>query len=145
MKPMAPGALIGAHRQVLTQVHFHEDLLVSEDHQFVTDATQHGFHFKIFRSPRYVFSLRRFKREGTLKMLRVCAKASLLFITGQKITAANNGFYPMDGGRRYDETTYQPSMFDELERRIMSASKTQLRQAKSIFDAVKKVNWFEPE
>jgi len=100
IKPIAPGAMIGCRRSLLKVLSFDESLKYSEDHAFVLEGVKQGFVFRIFREPRFVYSLRRFKKEGTLKILRTYAQLNLQYLLGKDILPTELR-YPMNGGTGY--------------------------------------------
>jgi len=129
-KDGALGALIGAKREVVKQVKFREKAQIFEDSFFVQDAEKMGYKFKIFKEPRYIFSLRRVKKEGNLKMFNIVAKAQINYILlGKNFEKDNNG-YVMKGGGYYDEVS--PSLLKNLQIFIEKASKDQLTKAKKL-------------
>lgn len=95
-KPGAMGALIGARRTLAIKHPFNHKLAISEDYEFIGKLVKLGHKFSVFRYPRYHFSLRRFEREGVLKLARVYTKAQLYVLMGRQI---KNGEidYPMGG------------------------------------------------
>jgi len=125
IKPVAPGALIGASRAVIEKNRFDETLKHGEDHHFVSESIKLGFTFKILREPRFFTSLRRFKREGTLKVIRKYAQMNLQYALGKPIPGLNPE-YLMTGGSDYDEpTTEQISWFEQIRVRFSRLSKKQ--------------------
>lgn len=136
IKPMAPGALIFAHKKVVDEVQFDEKISLSEDHEFVLQAIKKGFKFAILREPRFSYSLRRFKHDGTLKTLRACARASLLYLAGEKVQGIAS-FYPMSGGGYYDTTSYRKHLFGQLQQVLTSAPSSQINQAKKVLASIK--------
>lgn len=95
-KPGAMGALIGAKRTLAIKHPFNYRLAISEDYEFIGKLVKSGHKFSVLRYPRYHFSLRRFEREGVLKLARVYTKAQLYVLMGRQI---KNGEidYPMGG------------------------------------------------
>ena len=144
VKPQSPGALIGAQRKVLKKVKFDESLTLSEDHEFLSDVVKKGFSFTIFRDPQYVYSLRRLKHEGRLKMLRVFAQAQMMYLTGQKITKAQ-AFYPMNGGATHTLSPKKLSLFERMVVSFNSISSTQLKQAKKMLNLFKELTSLDYE
>ena len=130
IKPFAPGALIGVKSDFLNRVQFDEGLYLSEDFEFVQQAVQNGLHFMVFEQPKYIYSLRRLKKEGSLKIFRVYAKAQInFFLTDQKITKPLKD-YPMNGGNYYDSV---PKIsVSKIQHLIESSSKTQINKVKSL-------------
>lgn len=115
LNPCAPGALIGLRRSIIQEVLFDEKITVSEDHDFVRRVVKAGHIFKVLREPRYVYSLRRYKKEGTLKTLRTYAKLQYKIIMGQKVTKQLPE-YPMIGGQFYQVPVGTPPNQTQLQR-----------------------------
>lgn len=139
IKPIAPGALIGVRRTIARQFRFNENLAMSEDHQYVLDITKAGYDLKYFRDPRYTFSLRRFKKDGTLKILRTYAQVSLKYLAGQKVNQQPPE-YPMKGGAYYDEPAHNPLVITQMFDFLHSASKKQLDRAIKVWDYLTKID-----
>lgn len=133
-KDSALGALIGAKKEVTNQVHFREKAKIFEDSFFVRDSSELDFEFMIFREPRYFFSLRRLKKEGSLKMFNIIARAQIDYIILGKSFEKENHGYVMEGGSYYDEEKHTP-LFN-LQRFIEKASKEQLTKAKKFLHSL---------
>ncbi len=130
-KPSAMGALIGCRKSVLAKVQFDPSQKFSEDGLFIQEACQQGFDFKVFRDPTYYYSLRRLKKEGTLKSVGTSAMLQLRYLQGKDFHEVK--IYPMLGGGYYDQTpTPEVTLFQALQTHLKSASKRQLEQLKKI-------------
>lgn len=69
--PAAMGALIGIKRAIFVEVGgFNLQMSYLEDAEFVTKACKKGFKFHIFHSPKYTYSLRRFRKYGLWRAVR---------------------------------------------------------------------------
>lgn len=129
VKPMVAGALIGVKKSVFKKIQFDETLTLSEDHDFVVKAIAENYRFRFFREPRYVFSLRRFKKEGTLKIARIYAKAQLYHLMGRKMTEPQTD-YPM-GGNHYAQIE-NTGFFKQVLTSITNVSQKQVAQAREL-------------
>ncbi|MFZ5438284.1 MAG: glycosyltransferase family 2 protein [Patescibacteria group bacterium] len=129
-KDGALGALIGAKAEVVKKIKFREKAQIFEDSFFVQDAEKLGYKFQIFKEPRYFFSLRRVKKEGSLKMFNIVAKAQINYILLGKNFEKDNHGYVMKGGGYYDEQS--PSPLKNLQSFIEKASRDQLTRAKKL-------------
>ncbi len=129
VKPVVAGALIGVKKSVFKKVQFDETLTLSEDHDFVLKAIEQNYRFRFFREPRYVFSLRRFKKEGTLKIARIYAKAQLYHLMGKKMTEPQPD-YPM-GGEQYQHIE-NTGFFKQVLHSVTHISQKQLHQAREL-------------
>lgn len=128
------GALIGAKREVIEEVVFDEEQKVYEDARFLHQAVEAGFEYRIFREPRYTYSLRRLRKEGTLRMARSTGMMLLKHVSGSDFTSDDHG-YVMEGGSYYEEGSI--SVFSQLNNYIRSASINQLKQARKLFNSLK--------
>jgi glycosyltransferase involved in cell wall biosynthesis len=75
---------------------FREDVLVSEDQDFALRANKAGVSPVILKEPYVVWSLRRFRAEGKLRVLRKCAQAGIHNLLRGPITKELFD-YPMGG------------------------------------------------
>lgn len=128
-KPTALGALIGVHRSIVTKIKFRNTQDKFEDYDYITQISKHRWPFLILRDPTYIFSMRRFQKEGTLKMMRVYALAninSLLGRTNAKVLAN----YPMLGGRYYLPTSAAEKVgfFAKLQTTLRHIPRSELRR-----------------
>lgn len=128
IKPTALGALIGARQTVWKKAPFNDTLKYSEDYAFITDAVANGFRFKILKQPRFSYSLRRFKKDGTLKSIRLYAQLNLQHMIGNNLPGLNPE-YPMDGGSAYDDSAKeQISWFEQIRLRFSRLSENQKKK-----------------
>jgi len=100
-KPAAVGACIGCTRLAFETIGgFEESMQFMEDTAFVQEFPSKNLSFAVYREPKYVFSLRRFRKEGTLKIMRVTLRALRAYMMNEK----NGGpmkDYPMLGGEYF--------------------------------------------
>jgi GT2 family glycosyltransferase len=78
-----PGFNIMVKRTIFEKVGgFNEKVLHAEDHHFAKTMHAAGYRLTFVKEPIIIFSLRRFRHEGTLQVLRKYARATLhiLFI-----------------------------------------------------------------
>ena len=108
--PSAFGAMIGCRKAIFSKTGgFNPEIGFAEDTEFVRHAFKQGFTFKVFRDPRYVYSLRRFQKLGTLRMLQKSALLNLKYVTGQKVDQKKE--YPM-GGEHLEKKSKKNSSHD---------------------------------
>lgn len=94
--PSAFGAMIGCKKSVFDSSDgFNPKVGFAEDKDFIVKNYQAGHVFKIYKDPKYVYSLRRFHSEGTLKLIQKSSKLLLKYLSGQPINQKKE--YPMGG------------------------------------------------
>jgi len=127
------GGFLCVKRAVCNQIKFDETQKVFEDVFFIKKAMEHGFKYYIFKEPRWFFSLRRFKKEGAIKWMRMVSELTIRYATGTSNFEKNNAGYVMNGGDYYQA---EPShkVLSNLEKYFKSASKRQIKKAKELLD-----------
>jgi glycosyltransferase involved in cell wall biosynthesis len=129
-KQYAIGAFIGATREVCQTIKFNQTVKLGEDSEFIREATAKGFQFRIFKDPVYVFSFRRLRKEGVLKMLAIDTKAIYKDLMNQK--EVNNDYgYVMKGGDYYENTN--TAIHLEYMQKAMKLTKTQIKRLNDFF------------
>jgi glycosyltransferase involved in cell wall biosynthesis len=94
--PGAMGSMIGINKKGFKKIGgFDANTEFSEDWQFVKDAFSKGLIFKIFKDPKYFYSMRRFRRMGNIKAIQKYAEVNLKTILKIKVTQDKD--YPMGG------------------------------------------------
>jgi glycosyltransferase involved in cell wall biosynthesis len=69
-KPGAVGTFIGFRRSAFEKLDgFDEDVILAEDFELVRRSHKEGFRYKLFRDPPIWTSVRRYDRDGRLKVL----------------------------------------------------------------------------
>lgn len=141
-KSQGIGALLGVRRELMTEFRFDPEQKFLEDGFFVKEICAAGHAFEIFHQPRFIYSLRRIKKEGKLKMLQTVAQYQINYLLGgdfsQPFSAKD---YPMLGGGYYDEETDEPSerWFSGMQHFIRTASKQQLERAQKVVERLKRL------
>lgn len=145
--PQAMGGLIGCRKTVLTEHSFDESQTFLEDGMFIKELTQAGHTFSIFREPKWFFSLRRIKKEGSIKLFTSMATYQVKYLLGGDFSAPESAkHYPMLGGSYYETDTEtdeeiekNPDFFflKKMQHFITSASANQLDQAKKLLQKIK--------
>ncbi len=111
--PGALGAMIGCLRRHFGKIGgFNPEVGFAEDTDFIRRGYKKGYTFTIIHDPRYVYSLRRFRKVGTLKLLQKYAVLNLKYITNQKVDQKKE--YPM-GGEYLDTAKATPEFFQKLQ------------------------------
>lgn len=95
------GSMIGAKKSVCNKIKFDEKQLVYEDSFFFQAAADANYQTQLFHEPKYFFSLRRYDKEGLLKMTKTVFDLNVRYITGKKDFSDKNFGYVMLGGSYY--------------------------------------------
>ena len=94
--PLAFGSMIGVKKNLFEKYGgFDVNMAFAEDSEYVKRLFKQGVKYKIFRDPRYVYSLRHYKRDGKLKFIGNTARLNLKNLAGLKIDQVKE--YPMGG------------------------------------------------
>jgi hypothetical protein len=111
--PGALGAMIGCRRKIFGKIGgFNPEVGFAEDTEFIRQGYRKNYSFSIIHEPRYVYSLRRFRKIGTLKLLQKYAVLNLKYITNQKVNQEKE--YPM-GGEYLEKGNQTPEYFEKLQ------------------------------
>lgn len=111
--PGALGAMIGCRRHIFGKIGgFNPEVGFAEDTEFIRQGYKKGYTFSIIHDPRYVYSLRRFRKVGTLKLLQKYAVLNIKYITNQKVDQKKE--YPM-GGEYLKGDKETPEFFKNLQ------------------------------
>ena len=99
--PTVFGAMLGVKRTNFLQCGgFDEDVTFAEDGELLTRLKEQGAEFQVYKDPRFWFSLRRFKKEGTLPLVQKSARLHLKIFFGG-YPRQEQDLYPMLGGEYY--------------------------------------------
>lgn len=138
-KESAFGSMIGVRNELAKKYPFDEKQKVMEDVIFIEKITDAGNTFKIFKDPRYIYSLRRLEASGILNNVQIGTKMFFnYYVKGKDFKNTNFG-YEMQGGKSYegaDGTLF--NMFREIEHFIKSGPKKKDSQDKKLFKSIKK-------
>lgn len=98
---------------------FREEIVHAEDYDLSVRLHKAGYRLTLMKSPQVVFSLRRFRHEGRLAVLRKNAKATLHVFTKGPITSEIFS-YPMGGlwYRLKKREQIRPAVLSQLETRV---------------------------
>jgi glycosyltransferase involved in cell wall biosynthesis len=108
--PALYGAMIAVKKPVFKAVNgFSEKVKFGEDSYFVQQVVRAGYKYIILRNAYYIFSLRRFRKEGTLNTLRQYAQLnSKILLNGFESKPAVD--YPMGGHLFTNSSPTKPSL-----------------------------------
>lgn len=111
-QPVAFGAMIGCRRSVYKITGgFNPQIGFAEDTDFVRQGFKKKLSFTVYHEPRHVFSLRRFRHTGKLKLLRQYAILNLKYFTNQQVDQTKE--YPM-GGSQAEQTAQTPDFLETI-------------------------------
>lgn len=96
-KPFIPGFNIVVKKRMFNKVGgFNENAKLAEDHDLAKRLVEEGCELCVMRSPKITTSLRRFRREGKLEIMRKYAVATVKWLREGPITQEMFD-YPMGG------------------------------------------------
>lgn len=94
--PTTRGSMIGVKRKIFVKFGgFNEKMSFAEDSEYVKRLFNKGISFKIFKDPRYTYSLRHYRKDGKLNYLGKTARLHLKNLAGLLIDQLKE--YPMGG------------------------------------------------
>ncbi|NCN83029.1 MAG: glycosyltransferase family 2 protein [Candidatus Pacebacteria bacterium] len=133
-KPIGVGALIGINKKHFSQYQFPEEEKFLEDGYLVQSAANDGLSYKLFQYPQFVFSLRRVKKFGSVKLLFSVIQHHVKFWTGGSLSDDSvSKDYPMLGGAYYDQLpSPERSMLKRSQEFIRTASAEQRIEVRKI-------------
>lgn len=126
------GALIGVRTKLAKKLPFDENISYGEDWEFVKELAQAGYNFKCFKDPAYIYSMRRFEKEGLIKMSKLLLDGQIHRLTRGDLSNFNK--YAMEGGSFYQSENL--NFFRKLDKFFRQASKKQLEKAKKIWESM---------
>jgi hypothetical protein len=128
--PGALGAMIGCRRKIFGKIGgFNPKITFAEDADFIRQGYRKGYSFSVLHEPRYVYSLRRFRKVGTLKLLQKYAILNIKHMTNQTIDQKKE--YPM-GGSYLKKTKTTSDFFKNLQSVFIKKA-----PKKKIYDQIK--------
>lgn len=121
-KPYMLESLFGIKNEVFKAVKgFDQRITWSEGGDLLKRLTAKKFLYKIFKEPRYIYSSRRMKKEGSLNALVNSLYLIILHQTGIKISQKMfQKYYPMEGGSFFQQARKSPSSIENRIREIIS-------------------------
>jgi glycosyltransferase involved in cell wall biosynthesis len=94
---------------------FNPNLVVAEGNDIVKKGIKKGHRFEIYKDPTYIFSLRRLRKQGTLKTLGSIAQLELSRLLGTPLNKKNAArLYPMKGGDFFNQEQINQPIFNSL-------------------------------
>ena len=140
--PYAIGASLGLRKKVFQKLGgFDSAIRFAEDTEIVRRAVKTKYHFSLFKDPQYIFSTRRYRKEGTLRLVgRLIPTfiASLMNIETEALNITN--IYPMNGGsyyrkkRQLTRTFRQLKIIEQVIRKMAKSRKASIRKLLNEFN-----------
>lgn len=104
-EPTLKGSMVGVRKKIFAKYGgFDETILFAEDKEYVKRLHGKGIKLKVFRDPRYVLSLRHYRRDGLLKYSGKITK--LNFKNFAKLSIDQPSEYPMGGAVQGKRNSY---------------------------------------
>jgi glycosyltransferase involved in cell wall biosynthesis len=101
-RPLAPGPLTLVKKKVFMSVGgYDEDTTFGEDHDLGMKIHEKGIRFQILREILYIYSLRRYRQEGSLKAWERYAQSSMSVLLTKRGPKHIPGF--ISGGHLYNQ------------------------------------------
>ncbi len=113
-------AMLGFKKSLFLKLKgFDHRLYINEGNDIVKKAVKKGYHFELFKDPTYTFSLRRLRKQGTIRLIGSVAQLEIARLLGQKMANRKvSKLYPMKGGKSYDQEKENQNFFDTLIQRL---------------------------
>ncbi len=109
-KPTAQGSQMCFNREVFNKIKgFSETINYAEDTEIVRRAVNMGYHFEVYKTPQFEYSLRRIKTNGLGKSLENYIKLGSQVMKNEYPTKKVTE-YPMDGGKMYPKRKKQKTI-----------------------------------
>ncbi|KKS92941.1 MAG: Glycosyl transferase family 2, partial [Candidatus Collierbacteria bacterium GW2011_GWC2_43_12] len=114
-QPAAYGAMIGCLRKIYQKIGgFNPEVGFAEDTEFVNRGFKKGFSFGVIHEPRFVYSFRRFRKIGKIKLIQKYALLNLKYLTNQKVDQKKE--YPMGGGYLESNAKISPDFIKTIQK-----------------------------
>ncbi len=114
-RQFAGGWNFGIKKQVFEKIKgFRTDVIHGEDSELSLRLYKNNYHLTVFKKPLLIYSLRRYRKEGRLTVLRKGAQAELHQMTNGPITKKIFDYHM--GGEWYDKKKkIKPNFFEQAE------------------------------
>lgn len=128
----ALGAMIGIKKDIFLKFKFAEEQ-IHEDADLIKRLIKAGYIYKYLQKPSYVYSLRRFEKEGTLRLASIAIEARIRMLLNKSTKDFDK--YPMIGGDYYDgnQSFNILKQMNKIENYLKKATEKQIEKAKKIW------------
>lgn len=134
--PYAIGASLGLRKDTFQKLGgFDPTIRFAEDTEIVRRAVKTAYLFSLFKDPQYVFSTRRYRKEGTLRLVSRLIPTFIASLMSIETEASNiSTIYPMNGGsyyrkkKRITKTLRQLKIIEQVIRRMARSRKASIRK-----------------
>lgn len=125
-RPVAPGPLAIVNRKAHEAVGgYNLEYQFGEDAEYGRRLAENGFPLEVLRETLVICSLRRFRREGTIRVLQTYAKAAVTFLVTKRPPRKVTGY--IMGGALYNEAERK-----SLRKRMVAIYEARLHQLKKL-------------
>ncbi len=101
VQPFSYGAMIGLKKNIFKQHQFDPNLNFMEDYCLTRELDKAGYQFNCFKEPAYQYSLRRFKKDGLVRIINAVLSSQIQLLTQGSVDGEK--LYPMNGGDYYQD------------------------------------------
>jgi len=131
----AMGAMIGIKTEVFSKFEFAVDQIY-EDTDLIKRVIKSGYKFKYLQKPTYVYSLRRFEKEGTFRLASIAIEGRIRVLLNKSVKDYEK--YPMLGGSYYEvvQSLNLIEQMEKVENYFKKATKKQVEKAKKIWETL---------
>jgi len=135
IEPHAPGYCILVRNEVFRKTGgFNEDVLVAEDHDFVSRAADHGT-FRMLLDPWFQVSVRRYEKEGRIAYSLKAARITLYRLLNGEITDPEIVEYEFGDFTAEDKNTAQ-KVLRKIESGIIDVDRNIQEMERNLEDAI---------
>jgi glycosyltransferase involved in cell wall biosynthesis len=107
---------------------FNENLRWGEGGDLLERSTKKKMKFTFVREPRYTFSFRRMRKQGSLAMLGKIAELELNRLVGSKVSQKRvKNLYPMEGGSYFELGPKEKGRVKKFFSKFINATRAQIK------------------
>jgi len=111
---------------------FNENIHWGEGSDLMKRAVRMKVKYVFLREPRYTFSFRRLRKQGSLSMLRKIAELELNRLVGTKVPEKRiKNLYPMEGGTYFELDSSDEGRVEKFFTKFINATRNQIKNGNS--------------